>query len=108
MGEFSTVIQQITDKTSAEITPARIFDAFTNHYLHQETGFQLLDFEVSTKLVALAELEKRGITEVPKSLQVELVSMCKPLTDRADCHQMFRKNFVDVKTPIDLLEYDIK
>lgn len=105
--EFSTVIQQITDKSSAEITPAKIFDAFQNHYLHQEHGFQLLEFEVSTKLVALAELEKRGIIDLPKSLQVELVMLCKPLKDRADCHQMFRTNFVDVKSPIELLEYEV-
>jgi len=75
--------------------------------LNQEKGFQLLDFEVSTKLVALDELEKRGITGLPKSLQVELVTMCKPLKDRADCHQMFRSNFVDVKSPVELLEYEV-
>merc|ERR1712188_137641 len=70
--EFSQVIQTITDKTSAEITPKKIFDAFSSHYLHHEHGFQLLDFEVSTKLVALVELEKKGITGLPKPLQVEL------------------------------------
>jgi 2-isopropylmalate synthase len=105
--EFSKVIQDITDKTSVEITPAKIYDAFQKHYLQQETGFQLVEFEVSTKLVVLAELEKRGITDLPKSLQVELVTMCKPLRDRADCHQMFRSNFVDVKAPLELLEYDV-
>jgi 2-isopropylmalate synthase len=105
--EFSKVIQDITDKTSVEITPAKIYDAFQKHYLQQETGFQLVEFEVSTKLVALAELEKRGITDLPKSLQVELVTMCKPLRDRADCHQMFRSNFVDIKAPLELLEYDV-
>jgi len=105
--EFSAVIQQITDKASVEITPARIFEAFQSHYLQQANGFQLLDFEVSTKLVALAELEKRGITDLPKPLQIELVILCKPLKDRADCYQSFRSNFMDIKAPIDLLEYNV-
>lgn len=105
--EFSAVIQTITDKTGVEITPKRIFDAFQSHYIDRKDGFQLQDFEVSTKLVAVAELEQRGITEVPKDLQVELVSKCKPLKDRADCHKTFRENFVDVKTPIELLEYEV-
>jgi len=105
--EFSHVIQAITDKTSAEITPNSILEAFENHYLQQSNGFQLQGFEVSTKLVAMAELEKHGITDLPKSLQVELVTMCKSLQDRANCHQVFIQNFTKVKTPIELLEYEI-
>jgi len=104
--EFSSVVQEITDKTSAEVTPATIFDAFNKHYCQQENGLQLIDFDVSTKLVALDELDKQGITEVPKDLQIELVGLCKPLKDRAGCHQVFKTNFLELKTPIELVEYE--
>jgi len=105
--EFSAVIQRITDSSGVEITPAKIFEVFQDRYLRQAGGFQLVDFDVSTKLVALAELEKRGITGLPRALQTELVGFCKPLKDRQDCYQTFRDNYVSVGTPIDLLEYEI-
>jgi len=103
--EFSPVIQAITDKTSAEIKPAMIMEAFTNHYLTQANGYELKNFEVSSKLAAVLELETRGITEVPACLQSELVSICKPLKERADCYTAFRQNFVDFKGPVELVEY---
>lgn len=34
--EFSHVIQAITDKTGVEITPAKIYEAFQNHYCKQD------------------------------------------------------------------------
>jgi 2-isopropylmalate synthase len=105
--EFSQVIQVITDKTGVEITPAKIFETFQSTYCSRENGFQLLDFDVSTKLVALAELEKKGITGLPKPLQIELVTMCKPLKDRQDCYQTFQDGFVDLKTPLELVEYEV-
>lgn len=104
--EFSTVVQHITDKTGLEITPPRIFEAFTSHYFRTD-GYELIDFEVSTKLVALVELEKRGIFGLPKALQTELVALCKPLKNRQDCYQTFRDNYVDSKKPVDLLEYEV-
>jgi len=33
--EFSPVVQAITDKTSQEISPAMIYEAFSAHYLEQ-------------------------------------------------------------------------
>lgn len=105
--QFSPVIQKITDASGVEITPAKIFETFQDHYTRQTWGFQLVDFEVSTKLVALAELEKQGITGLPKALQMELVGLCKPLKDRQDCYQTFRDNYISVKDPIDLVEYEI-
>jgi len=56
--------------------------------------------------VALVELEKHGITGLPKPLQIELVTMCKPLKNRKDCYQTFRDGFVDVECPVELLEYE--
>jgi len=103
--EFSPVIQAITDKTSAEIKPEKIMEAFTNHYLKQANGYELKSFEVSSKLAAMMELESRGVTDVPPNLQSELVSICKPLTERADCYQAFLQNFVDLKGPVGLVEY---
>merc|ERR1711972_5726 len=84
-----------------------IFDTFQEHYVNYEKDFHLVEFEVSTKLVALVELEKRGISGLPKPLQIELVTMCKPLKDRNDCYQTFLDNFVAVKTPLDLVEYEV-
>jgi len=105
--EFSPVIQEITDRTGVEITPAKIYETFTSHYIKQEAGYALLDFELSTKLVAVVELESYGIFGLPKLLQTELVVLCKPLKERQDCYQTFKDNFVGVKTPVDLLEYEV-
>mmetsp|Transcript_2389 Transcript_2389/g.5073 ORF Transcript_2389/g.5073 Transcript_2389/m.5073 type:complete len:750 (-) Transcript_2389:38-2287(-) len=105
--EFSQVVQKITDQTSLEIKPDEIYKAFEQTYLQQKNGFQLLDFSVSTKLVALAELEERGVVGLPKALQVELVALCKPLTDRKECYPVFRANYVDVKAPLELVKYEI-
>lgn len=104
--EFSSVIQNITDKTGVEITPLRIYEAFQDHYI-RKTGYNLIDFEVSNKLVALDELEKKGITGLPKNLQTELVALCKPLKDRRECYQTFLDNYVDVKSPVELVEYEV-
>jgi hypothetical protein len=104
--QFSPVIQEVSDKTGVELTPAKIYDVFEKHYLCQTNGYTLLDFEVSTKLVALAEMEKRGITNLPKTMQSELVSICKPLKDRQDCYQTFRDTYIDCKKPVELLEYE--
>eukprot|EP00931_Biecheleriopsis_adriatica_P087579 TRINITY_DN62020_c0_g1_i1.p1 TRINITY_DN62020_c0_g1~~TRINITY_DN62020_c0_g1_i1.p1 ORF type:complete len:758 (+),score=118.75 TRINITY_DN62020_c0_g1_i1:63-2336(+) len=103
--EFSLVIQKITDTTGVEITPTKIHDAFQSHYVKQEGGYTLIDFDVTNKLVALTELENRGIKGLPKSLQTELVGYCKPLKDRADCYQVFQDNYVNVKSPLNLVEY---
>jgi len=79
--EFSTVVQKITDQTSQEIKPEAIYEAFERHYLKQPSGYHLLDFSVSTKLVSAEELEESGIEGLPSELQVELVNMCKPMKD---------------------------
>jgi 2-isopropylmalate synthase len=105
--QFSQVIQKITDTTGVEITPTRIYDTFRQHYLQNEKGFQLLDFEVSNKLVAIAELEKKGIKGLPKALQIDFVSACKPLKDRGDCYKTFRESFVEVSEPMSLVEYEV-
>eukprot|EP00929_Paragymnodinium_shiwhaense_P008877 TRINITY_DN112858_c0_g1_i1.p1 TRINITY_DN112858_c0_g1~~TRINITY_DN112858_c0_g1_i1.p1 ORF type:complete len:753 (-),score=200.06 TRINITY_DN112858_c0_g1_i1:151-2409(-) len=105
--EFSPVIQEITDKSGVEITPTSIYNAFQSYYITQEGGYHLVDFEVSTKLVALAEMEKRGIGALPKAMQIELVGLCKPLKDRQDCYQTFLDNYVNVKKPVDLVEYEV-
>eukprot|EP00928_Gymnodinium_smaydae_P039068 TRINITY_DN26778_c0_g1_i1.p1 TRINITY_DN26778_c0_g1~~TRINITY_DN26778_c0_g1_i1.p1 ORF type:complete len:750 (-),score=140.43 TRINITY_DN26778_c0_g1_i1:99-2348(-) len=103
--EFSQVIQAITDKTGVEITPKRIFEALQEHYLHQKNGYELISFDISNKLVALAELEKRGITGLPTALQAELVGYCKPLKKAEDCYQTFVDSFINVKAPVELLEW---
>lgn len=103
--EFSPVIQAIADKTGVEIQPSMILEAFTNHYLKQANGYELQSFEISSKLASMMELESRGITDVPASLQSELVNICKPLKERADCYQAFRQHFVDFKGPVELVDY---
>lgn len=35
------------------------------------------------------------------------MSICKPLQNRQDVYQTFRDSYVDVKTPVELLEYDL-
>jgi len=105
--EFAPVIQDIADKTGVEIKPSMILEAFTNHYLKQANGYELQSFEVSSKLAAMMELESRGITGMPANLQSELVSICKPLKDRAGCYQALRQTLVDVKGPVEMVEYTL-
>jgi len=104
--EFSPIIQKITDTSGVEITPKSIYEAFCSHYVNQKDGYKLLDFEVSTKLVALEELEKKGITGLPKALQNELVTLCKPLKDRQDCYQTFKDYYMYVTAPLELISYE--
>jgi hypothetical protein len=40
-------------------------------------------------------------------MQVELVAKCKPLKDRQDCYQTFRDVFVDVKSPLELVAFEV-
>merc|ERR1712061_585767 len=57
--------------------------------------------------MGIVELEKRGIIDAPRSLQTELVALCGPLKDRKDCYNTFCENFIEVKSPIELLEYEV-
>jgi len=105
--EFSQVIQEITDRTKAEIAPADIYARFKEHYVEQSHGFQLVDLDVSTKLVAIEELEKKGITGLPKDLQSQVVKVCKPLVNRDECYDAFLDNFVNVKSPLELVSFEV-
>jgi hypothetical protein len=105
--EFSQEIQHVVEKTGAEITPAKIFEVFTAHYLQQSSGFKLIDFEVATKLTAIVQLEKRGIMGVPKPLQSEFVALCKPLQNAEDCYKMFHDSFVKLTSPLKLLDFTV-
>jgi hypothetical protein len=104
--EFSPVVQEIADRTKVEITPSQIYTIFQDHYLKQPDGYKLIDFDVSTKLVAIMELEQKGITGLPKDLQTQVVRVCKPLMDRGKCYETFLANFVNSKTPLEFVTYE--
>lgn len=50
--EFSRVIQTVTEDTGTEITPKEMWEVFTERYLDQSGGFELVHHDVSLSEVA--------------------------------------------------------
>ncbi len=63
--EFSRVIQTVTEDTGTEITPKEMWEVFTDQYLEQQGGFELVHHDVSLSEVAdkvTAELRSGEVT----------------------------------------------
>ncbi len=63
--EFSRVIQQISDKTSREIRPAEIWEAFQAEYLQQQSPFSCIQYfeNLSAQAASISATVKKGEVE---------------------------------------------